>query len=103
MYYFSATEPEFAALMALIYAHRAFFSLFFCICCVFPNRMICVKGSAVRLKIVVITKRKTGKMEVGEGGELRLYCDIALGVTEKYDFSLLNNNMYRQSALRSTL
>lgn len=29
MYYFSATEPEFAALMALIYAHRAFFSLFF--------------------------------------------------------------------------
>lgn len=58
-----------------------------------------------RLRIVVITKRKTGKMEGGGCvlAELRLYCDIALGVTEKYDFSLLNNNMYRESALRRTL
>lgn len=35
--------------------------------------------------------------------ELRLSCDISLGVTEKYDFSLLNNNTYQQSALRSTV
>lgn len=66
--------------------------------------MICVEGSAVRLKSTVITKRQTGKWRGAVVlAELCIYCDIVLGVTEKYGFSLLNNNTYQQSALRSTV
>lgn len=62
-YYFAATEAGVCCFNGPdLCASCVFFPFFFCICCVFPNRMICVKGSAVRLKIIVITKRKTGKM-----------------------------------------
>lgn len=48
-------------------------------------------------------RKKDRKNRGGRLAELCLYCDISLGVTEKYDFSLLNNNTYQQSALRKTV
>lgn len=102
---FQQQSPEFAVLMALIYAHLDvffFFFIIFCTRCVFKAGWFVSKGQWWDWKAQSLQKERQEKRR-GRLAELCLYCDISLGVTEKYDFSLLSNNAYQQPTPPSTV
>lgn len=79
-----------------------FFFNIFRICCVFKVGWFVSKGRWWDWKVQSLQKERQEKRR-GKRAELCLYCHISLGVTEKYNFSLLSNNAYQQPAPRSTV